>query len=152
MKKKPVIKRILDKTVKTKTCWLFKGANVNGYGRIKDTKGKLVRVHRYIYQLINGKILPIDVDVLHKCDVRNCWRPSHLFEGNDIVNSLDRVKKGRQVKGKRQYFAKLDNNQVRMIRIFAERGFDYILLGWMFRVDPSNISRIVNRKTWKDAA
>jgi DNA-binding CsgD family transcriptional regulator len=75
-------------------CWLWtKGVNECGYGR-KNIKGKLKFVHRIMYEDIVGEI-PKDICVLHKCDVRCCINPNHLFLGTHKDNMRDAVNKGR---------------------------------------------------------
>lgn len=92
----PVI-RFLAKTLKTKTCWLWKGAiNNKGYGVFVpnyDKAGSLA--HRFSYFKFVG---PIGSNlVMHRCDVRNCVRPSHLKLGTAKDNTDDMMRKGRWV-------------------------------------------------------
>lgn len=66
---------------------------LNGYGHLtKD--GKRVLVHRLSYELNVGPI-PAGQFVCHKCDVRNCVRPDHLFVGSVGDNNRDMWAKGR---------------------------------------------------------
>lgn len=58
-------------------CWIWNGSDKNhGYCRFR-VNGKLMMVHRFSYELFNGKIqdgLSID----HLCRVRCCVNPIHL--------------------------------------------------------------------------
>jgi hypothetical protein len=93
--------RIWRKSRITSTCWLFEGCKVRGgYGWFRDENGLCAQVHRWVYQYVHRKVLPIEVGVLHTCDTPNCWRPSHLFEGTQAVNVYDCIKKDRRYKGK----------------------------------------------------
>lgn len=64
-----------------------------GYGQFK-LNGKMEPAHRISYKLFRGKIGKLNV--LHKCDVRCCVEPSHLFLGTQIDNIADMDAKGRR--------------------------------------------------------
>ena len=67
--------------------------------------------HREAWIEANGPI-PTGLCVLHKCDVRNCTEPSHLFLGTKAENNQDRSQKGRTSR----HNSKLSMEQVREIR------------------------------------
>jgi hypothetical protein len=81
-------------------CWLWKGKdNFNkktgkgGYGTyfLNSTR---ISAHRFAYMISIGPI-PNGLCVLHKCDVRRCVNPSHLFSGTLLDNNRDMFRKGR---------------------------------------------------------
>lgn len=74
-------------------CWLFRGALCDGYGRI-FINGKSESTHRVSWIVYKGPI-PNGLFVLHKCDVRNCVNPDHLFLGTHKDNMQDMKNKGR---------------------------------------------------------
>src|SRR3990167_3935921 len=78
-------------------CWLWIGARTDkGYG----TTGSPSRlVHRVIYQLVSGSPIPPGMQVCHRCDVRCCVNPAHLFVGTAKDNTHDAMKKDRLAKG-----------------------------------------------------
>ena len=107
----------LNRIEKTKSCWLFTGTVLkNGYGQV-NCYGKRWRAHRLSYVYHRGPI-PNGLLVLHKCDVKNCVKPSHLFLGTSKDNTQDAVAKGRLTGpvGVRNHHAKLDNAKVKAIR------------------------------------
>ena len=86
--------RFWMKVDKTKTCWLWTASkNSLGYGRFKF-QGKTGGAHRYSYLLVNGPI-PDGLCVCHKCDVRACVNPKHLWLGTISDNAKDMVSKNR---------------------------------------------------------
>lgn len=92
-----LIRKVMQRvTVNRQTgCWIVAGAtNVSGYATISNGRHRRLRVHRLLYLFEFGGIPP-GLFVLHRCDVRRCCRPDHLFEGTDADNAADRVAKGR---------------------------------------------------------
>ena len=89
-----VEERLLRKVTKSDTCWLWTGSTlINGYGRMR-IDGRSVYFHRLSYHIYVGPI-PEGHLVCHKCDVRNCVRPDHLFAGSVLDNNRDMWSKGR---------------------------------------------------------
>lgn len=75
-------------------CWLWqKKPQSSGYGTIMINY-KWWLVHRLSYSLLVGPLLEGQL-VLHKCDVRMCINPDHLFVGTQKHNLEDMYKKKR---------------------------------------------------------
>ena len=74
-------------------CWLFRN-NAADYGQMRGDNGKNVTAHRFSYELHNGGI-PRGMYVCHKCDVRGCVNPEHLYAGTHEDNVKDIIDRGR---------------------------------------------------------
>lgn len=79
-------------------CWLWRGAmRPNGYGGYVMNRVP-VYAHRLSWQIHHGPI-PAGLFVCHRCDVKRCVRPDHLFLGTRQENMDDMKRKGRQAHG-----------------------------------------------------
>lgn len=76
--------------------WPLSRNKETGYGQfmVSTSPAKLQTVHRFSYELFVGDI-PAGRYVLHHCDTRPCFRPSHLFVGSAQDNVDDMFRKGR---------------------------------------------------------
>jgi hypothetical protein len=93
----------VDKSGGPDACWLWTARKAKtGYGNFK-VGGEMTRAHRVSWTITNGPI-PHDgsyhgICVCHKCDVKLCCNPSHLFLGTNADNVADRGAKGRTASG-----------------------------------------------------
>jgi hypothetical protein len=86
-------------TDNSKGCWIWTGARIfSGYGVGGSIYFKETLAHRISWTLKNGSI-PEGMQVCHRCDVRACVRPSHLFIGTQQDNEDDKKRKGRTASG-----------------------------------------------------
>ena len=80
---------------------------------------------------------------------QTCVNPNHLFLGTRRENNIDKVKKQRQAKHERNGTSKLRENQIEDIKFFYNNKImDQFELSRRYKIDKSQISRIVNLKAW----
>lgn len=132
-------------------CWTWQGERrQRGYGAFYTMRNgvKFVAAHRYAFELCYGPI-PNGLLILHRCDNPPCVRPDHLYAGTQADNMRDRKHRTGFPVGSAHYMAKLTEETVRKIRKLHASGVSQNGLAKRFNSDQTNISMIVNRKTWK---
>ena len=136
--------RFWNKVNKTDSCWLWIGSkNPKGYGKVKY-KRKTIAAHRFSYELHYGPI-PIGMYVCHKCDIRNCVNPEHLFLGTAQDNMDDKVNKGRQGKGGGRQ-RKLTKDQIKEIQSLYVCGYLQGEIAEMYNVSSPTIARSLDER------
>lgn len=75
--------RLWGRVEKSEGCWLWPGCRRNGRHGAISVHDAPVYVHRLSFAQHFGPIPP-GVQILHKCDTRNCVRPDHLIAGSDV--------------------------------------------------------------------
>lgn len=144
-------------------CRLWFGLlNEKGYGRV-NINGRMIKVHRLRWELDHGPI-PFDVNICHRCDVRCCIEPLHLFAGLQADNVADMMAKGRHVppptlypdrpkkrigvgtpRGENSAASKLTDEKVRLIRSsLAKHAELAVILG----VDRKTVRMVRAGETW----
>jgi hypothetical protein len=109
------------------------------------------KAHRVSYFLAHGQIND-DLLVLHRCDVRSCVNPNHLFQGTAKENSQDAVRKGRNAKvfGERNGNRKLTEKQVSEIRrLCRERALSQKTIAERYGVCETTVYYIDCGARWK---
>jgi hypothetical protein len=128
-------------------CWLWIGRLYsNGYGQFHPPGTPVTTryAHRISYQIFKGEI-PKDKCVLHKCDIRCCVNPNHLFLGSIQDNQNDMVKKKRQTYGEKNPMSKLGEKEVVAIRNDTRRQQE---IANFYKVSQTTISEIKHKKIW----
>lgn len=88
-----VKQRFFEKVVRTKSCWHWTASlSKDGYGKFKMAY-EVIGAHRVSWVIYNGPIKN-KLFVLHKCNVRKCVNPKHLYLGTDKDNVRDAMKCG----------------------------------------------------------
>lgn len=127
-------------------CWLWTGAvTKKGYGHFKQGP-RWLYAHRWVMGLRD----PADGrQANHRCETRSCVNPGHIYIGTQSDNMHDRVAAGRNA-GANHHGAKLDWDIIHRIR--AATSTPGVVLAKTFGVSPALISKIRNRRIWKERA
>jgi hypothetical protein len=141
----PMAVRFWSRVRKTDGCWLWTGQrDDDGYGLLGrgGYGGGTVRVHRYSWELHNGKPVPDGMQVCHTCDNPTCVNPDHLFVGTSKDNARDCVAKGRRA-------TRLTEAQVIEIRRRIAAGeASQRQVARELGLAQTTIARIVHRRRW----
>lgn len=137
-------------------CWVWLGSakmrndrpSKEWHGQWRNVKGEIELTNRAAWRLFVGPI-PLDAQVLHRCDVPRCCNPEHLFLGSQADNVRDMWRKARAKpgvsKGSAHGCAKITESDVRAIRASAEKT---AALAKTYSLARSTIDSIRQRKTW----
>jgi hypothetical protein len=119
-------------------CWLWLSVVTrHGYGTIRDDTRRVRLAHRVSYHLARGTI-PDGMHVCHRCDVRSCVNPDHLFLGANADNQRDKTLKNRAgVKLTPARVMHIRADRRRLKDVAADHG-----------VAPCTVSEVRRRKTW----
>ena len=149
-KTRPFQERFWEKVDKTGSCWVWKACRHDaGYGYFSVSRSRARTTHRISWELAFGPI-PDGMDVLHKCNVKVCVNPDHLYLGTDLENSRDAVADGLILFGENSHRAKLTAEQVRTIRTrYNTENISQEALGREFGISQTAVGKITRRSRWK---
>lgn len=123
--------------------WLL-SAGVHGYGTL-EVDGRYWLAHRLAWTVARGPI-PEGGVICHKCDVRTCINPDHLFLGTHADNVADKIAKGRGNNGEINGASTLTVTQVRAIK--AATG-THTSVGRKFNIGRQHASVIRRGLAWR---
>ncbi len=136
-------------------CWIFMGKiQDTGYGMITKQVNKVKRyigAHRLSWEMTYGPV-PDGMLVCHKCDVRSCINPSHLFLGTYKDNSQDMKHKGRHKNGVsvgKKAGPRLSKEIILEIRTAIEQGEIGKEICKRFGISYTHYQNIKFRRDWK---
>lgn len=126
-------------------CWPWKGQPQGSDGRAYfQIQGKKFLAYRLVYELYTGDTLTEKEVIRHTCDNGAapimCCNPYHLVKGSHQDNMDDM--KTRQRHG-------LPHHAIRAIRRAAKNGRTHAEIAELFGISRSNVTSILNRKTYK---
>lgn len=126
-------------------CWIWgRTLNSDGYATIKYHQ-KAYKVYRVMWERLHGRRIPEGKSALHRCDTPSCINPHHIFIGTQEDNIRDMVSKGRQRAPRG-----LTDDQVRQVRAMVRGGMRQSEVMRVMGLDSSIVSRIVNRKIYRN--
>ena len=135
-------------------CWPWTGyLDGKGYGIFKIGRRMLI-ASRTAYAIANDSV-PQSLCVMHKCDNPPCCNPLHLELGTHQQNIQDCVARGRANRrsGSHNSMSTLSQDQADYARFLHETfGMTSVMLGFMFGLSQSSMSRVLRGKSYRATA
>lgn len=103
--------------------------------------------HRAAYEAFHGPP-PAELLVCHKCDVRNCVNPEHLFLGTQKENLGDAKAKDRIPRNEHHYAAKLTPETVRAMRALRAGGMMLKDIAAKFGLHKNHVGSVCRGERW----
>lgn len=133
-------------------CWHWIGTiDSVGYGRLMHPKEN--KAHRISWIIHVGQI-PKGMKILHRCDLRSCVNPDHLFLGSQSDNVKDMMNKKRNVakglNGELNPMAKLTSEDVeKMKNIRKSTAMSFNKIAKIMGISTMTVYRACTGKSWR---
>lgn len=133
-------------------CWTCDTAYKTraGYLHLQITENGVqhaFKVHRFSYEHFKGPI-PEGKLACHKCDMRWCCNPKHVFPGTQSDNMQDMVRKGRGLVGEKSARTKFTDAIVLSIYKDVDAGLSRTAIAKKHGVKAVTISHIATGRNW----
>lgn len=141
--------RIIDPATE---CWLWPHGKSRGYPALwfqyhgKHVRWSLHRIVAWLYLGYDGS--PV-LNVCHRCNVKMCLNPAHLYLATNEQNVRDAWRDGLTPREEDRKQAKLTRARVRDIKLRLRAGETRKSIADSHGVHPGTIQAIENGKTWK---
>jgi hypothetical protein len=90
---------LVTKSTEMNGCWIFGDPNgASKYAKFFPDQQNSILAHHFAWERANGRKVPRNRVLAHKCDQPRCTRPSHLFVCTQKENIADMFRKGRDKK------------------------------------------------------
>ena len=148
----PLSKRIFDgsMTIPESGCWIWMRALTrSGYGQLTYLN-RHMEAHRASWITHRGEI-PDGLGVLHRCNIRSCVNPDHLYLGGQKENVADAIAAGTFRSPPRRLgsfhpLSKLNEGQARKIKYGTEPA---VVVADSFGVKVQTVYAIRSGRQWK---
>ena len=127
-------------------CWLWIGSlTAAGYGQFYYKQYNTL-AHRISYIMYFGHI-PKGMLICHKCDVKRCINPYHLYAGTYSDNLQDKYDRNPDSHRRIFNFSKVSEKDSYTMKNLRAKGNTYEEIAKHFNVTRQTASRIINNKT-----
>ena len=124
-------------------CWFWNGSmGGTGYGHFR-VHDRMMNAHRASWLMHRGPI-PAGIFVLHRCDIRQCVYPSHLFLGTHDENMRDMTSKNRACSGENHRFCTILDATVLEIRRRGGAGETGASIARSLGISKAQANKIIN--------
>jgi hypothetical protein len=145
-----IAKRLLERSerIPESGCWIWSRAiSREGYGRM-FFRGRHLPTHRLSYMLFNGEISADTPFICHRCDIRCCINPHHLYQGTIYQNNQDAIARDRLVKGSKAGSSKLNEDQILQIKALLEMNLTKPEIARAYGIAISHVGNIKRGQYW----